>query len=182
MIRRAQPELPRGPAHRGVLASHRHLEGPREIQHEVEDGTVASHVVMGVQVGREASHDFPERVDLRPQLDARLLRLGARRRVAGVPDEAPLLIDQRRHAPRIGDGPAESQVEMHPHPEARGLELLDLRGGNVAVHEERGARHDAPPARFQDAAAHPGGQAEVVGIDDEDLRARGHDVPITLRK
>src|SRR5438552_3394440 len=87
-----------------------------------------------------------------------------------------------RSRDQYASGPDESQVEMHPHPEARGLELLDLRGGNVAVHEERGARHDAPPARFQDAAAHPGGEAEVVRIDDEDLRVRGHDVPITLRK
>src|SRR5262245_18058343 len=133
-------------------------------------------------MGGQAPHDLSEHVDLIPQLDPRLVGTGARRRLAGIADEASLGVHEGGHAPRARHGGAQGEVEMHAHPQARGLQLLELRGRDLAVHEERGARHDARPPRFENAAAYALRQAEVVGVDDEALRRLRHCFPMTFRK
>ena len=175
VIGRGDAALAGGRAHEIVLAPHRHLEGAREVENEVEDGRVPAHMVMAVEMGGEPSHDGPERVDLGAELDARLVDVGARGGLARVPDEPALRVHEGGHALGAGHGAAQGQVQVHPHPEVRSCQLLDEGGRDLAVDEERGARDDAVAMRLENAAGHAGSEPEIVGVDDEDLglAARG---------
>src|SRR5438034_6772399 len=62
---------------------------------------------------------------------------------------------------------------MHADAKARGLQLLDLRQRDRAVNEKGRARDYPVAMGLQDAAAHAGREAEIVGIDDQDLGVGG---------
>jgi hypothetical protein len=167
VIRRLERELPRSGPHLRVLRPHRHPDGTREVQHQLQDRLLPADVVVRVQMRGEPPHDLPELVDLHPELDARLVRSGAPRGLPGVAGELPFPVQERGHALRGRHRRPQREVHVQPHPHPRGLELLDERGVHRPVHEQGRARHDPAPVRVEDAAAHPRGEAVVVGVDDE---------------
>ncbi len=167
VIRRLERELARRRPHLRVLRPHRHLDGAREVQHQLQDRLLPADVVVRVQVRGEPSHDLPELVDLHPELDARLVRSGALGGLPGIAGERPFPVQERGHPLRGRHRRAQREVHVQPHAHPRGLEGVDQRGVHRAVHEQGRARHDPAPVRVQDAAAHARGEAIVVGVDDE---------------
>src|SRR6266852_1401229 len=92
VIGRPEAAFARGRTHEIILAPHGHLEGPSEIQDKVENGLVPAHMVVGIEMCGEPSHDGPKGIDLGAELDARLVSLGARGGLARVADEPALRI------------------------------------------------------------------------------------------
>src|SRR5258705_633082 len=116
VIRRLERELPRRRPHLRVLGPHRHLDGPREIQHQVQDRLLPADMVMGVEVRGEPAHDLPELVDLHPELDARLVRSRALGGLPGIPGELPFRVQERAHPLRGRPRRAPPGGSFHPPP------------------------------------------------------------------
>jgi hypothetical protein len=71
-------------------------------------------------------------------------------------------------------------MEAEPELAEPGRRRVQLRLGRQA-RQRRGAADDARAVGVQDAAADAGGEAEVVGVDDEPARGVAH-FPSTRRK
>src|SRR5437660_9558233 len=137
---------------------------PRRFEHHLGDGRQETDVMVGVEMGRPAPHQGRELLDLGVHLPLDVPRVGSRRCVAVVADEAAVGIDER--AP-TGERPAEREIDVNADTqtgiaERRQLLGIDRRGG-----EQGRAGDDAVAVRRQDTGADPGRKTEVVGVDDE---------------
>ena len=147
-----------------VLAAHGHTQRARDVHHDLANRRMQADVMMRVQVRRRAPERLLELRDLRLDLGAHVGRGRARRRVACVAHESPLVIDERAPA---GQRLAEREVHVQPDAEPAVEQACDEGAIEVRGHEHGGAGDDAVAMRGQDALAHAAGHPPVVGVHDQ---------------
>src|SRR6266850_861568 len=126
---------------------------------------------------RWAADDLLEALELSGHLGLDVFRIGLGGRAARVADEASVPVDER-----VGRGEwlAQREVDVNPHPDPGVARAGELFAVDVGGDQHGRARHDAVTMRVQDARAHAGREAEIIGVDDQ--TARHARVPCTMRR
>src|SRR6266581_7782803 len=127
-----------------------------------------------LQVAEVAERD-PERRGGGPRPRRPSIGLGGH--AAGVADEASVAVDERAGR---GEWLAQREVDVNSHPDPGVARAGELFAVDVGGDQHGRARHDAVTMRVQDARAHAGREAEIIGVDDQTAcHAR---VPCTMRR
>ncbi len=129
----------------------------------------------------EAPQDGP--LDLGPALAPRLVQIGV---VPDVVDRAREPAVAAEEGGRVGDGAPAVELVLGVQGQVHADVLAPVAGRRLAApgagHHERGARHGAGAQAVEDADVGGMAEAEVVGIDDEQLGVSRVPEPLGQRR